>query len=426
MVKSAPLLTAPSATSPNVGPTGAPATEATPASNRAPIAAPIAAVVGRAGSSAIRDLLELTEHPEIRSLAGGLPNARTFPVAAMAEAAAAVLAEDPVGALQYGPTEGYRPLRELVAEDTGSTADHVLITTGSQQAIELAAQALVDPGATVALADPAYVGALQAFRAGGARLCPIPIDEHGLRVDVLTDRLSGGLRPALVYVVASFDNPSGTSLSAERRVELAALADRYGFWIVDDDPYGRLRWAGTAPAPLRATSDRVLTLGTASKVLCPGVRVGWATLPAEAHRALTVLKQAADLHTSSLDQRLVHRLLADGPGLDAHLARIRAAYAEQAAALAGALRARFGAGLTFAEPEGGMFLWARLADDLAPGVEGADLLHRALAHGVAFVPGTAFAVRPGTHGRSVRLSFATGSPAKLVEAADRLAAALGA
>jgi 2-aminoadipate transaminase len=278
----------------------------------------------------------------------------------------------------------------------------------------------------VALADPAYVGALQAFRAGGASLAPIPIDEHGMRVDVLADHLRAGLRPALVYVVATFDNPSGTTLPAERRVELARLADRYGFWIVDDDPYGRLRWAGAAPPPLRTLSDRVLTLGTASKVLSPGLRVGWAAVPAAIHRAMTTLKQAADLHTSSLDQRLVHRVLADGPAMAAHLVRVRAAYEAQAAALAAALRGRFADRLAFADPEGGMFLWARLADDVAPGVDGTDLLHRALEHGVAFVPGSAFAVEPGAHRRSVRLSFANGSPAELTEAVDRLAAAFDA
>lgn len=404
---------------------GPPITASAPAPPATP-PRPLAAVVARAGSSAIRDLLELTEHPEIRSLAGGLPNARTFPVEAMAAAASAILADDPVGALQYGPTEGYRPLRELLAAQAGTCSGRVLVTTGSQQAIELAVQSLVDPGATVALADPAYVGALQAFRAGGATLAPIPIDEHGMRVDVLADQLRRGLRPALVYVVATFDNPSGTTLPAERRVELARLADRYGFWLVDDDPYGRLRWAGGAPPPLRTLSDRVLTLGTASKILSPGLRVGWAAVPAEVHRAMATLKQAADLHTSSFDQRLVHRVLADDDAMAAHLDRVRAAYATQASALAGALRARFGDRLAFADPEGGMFLWARLSDDLAPGVEGTDLLHRALEHRVAFVPGSAFAVEPGTHRRAIRLSFANGSPTELVEAVDRLAAALGA
>ena len=186
--------------------------------------------VERARSSAIRDLLEITERPGIVSLAGGLPNPATFPTDAIARAAAAALAEDPVGALQYGPTEGYRPLRRWVAERTGlpdggssgsgSGEEQVLITSGSQQALELLTRALVDPGELVALADPAYVGALQAFRAAGVELAPIPSDADGLRVDVLADRIAQGARPRLVYVVANFDNPSGSTLSAERRIAL--------------------------------------------------------------------------------------------------------------------------------------------------------------------------------------------------------------
>jgi 2-aminoadipate transaminase len=385
--------------------------------------------VERAGSSAIRDLLEITERPGIVSLAGGLPNPATFPTGAIARATAAALAEDPVGALQYGPTEGYRPLRRWVAQRAGlpdgggsggGGEEQVLITSGSQQALELLTRALVDPGELVALADPAYVGALQAFRAAGVELAPIPSDADGLRVDVLADRIAQGARPRLVYVVANFDNPSGSTLSAERRIALAQLADRHGFWIVDDDPYGDLRWNGRAPVALRDLTDRTITLGSTSKVLAPGLRIGWAIAPADVHRSMAILKQSADLHTSSLTQQVVHRTLAEPGFLDAHLALLRRTYQHQATHLVGALRTRLGDRLTVAEPDGGMFLWAEL---LAPDADTAALLRPAVEHGVAFVPGAAFGVED-LHPRCLRLSYATAGTAGLDLAVDRLVGVL--
>jgi 2-aminoadipate transaminase len=384
---------------------------------------PLAAAVARTGSSAIRDLLEITERPDVLSLAGGLPTPDAFPTDALAGATAAVLADDPRGALQYGATEGYRPLRRWVADRYGAEVDEVTVTHGSQQALELLARATTDPGGVIALADPGYVGAIQAFRAAGATLAGIASDDDGLCVDHLAARLAAGLRPTLVYVVAEFDNPTGATLSGERRVALAALADRYGFWIVDDDPYGTLRWAGTRPTALRALSDRVISIGTTSKMLCPGLRVGWAVAPPELSRAIVVLKQAADLHTGSLSQQVVHRLVARTDGwLDAHLEDVRIRYRDQAGVLVDELHRQVGGLLAFRRPEGGMFLWATV-DGARGDVDTTTLLDRALARGVAFVPGHAFGVETA-HPRSLRLSFATTSPADLAEAVRRLAAAL--
>ena len=384
---------------------------------------PVAAAVARTGSSAIRDLLEITERPDVLSLAGGLPIPDAFPVAALAAATAEVLADDPHGALQYGATEGYRPLRAWIAERYGVGVDEVTVTHGSQQALELLARATTDPGGTIALADPGYVGAIQAFRAAGAELAGIASDVDGLRVDDLERRLLAGLRPTLVYVVADFDNPSGATLPLERRLALAELAERYGFWIVDDDPYGTLRWAGERPTPLRRLSDRVISLGTTSKMLCPGLRVGWAVAPAELSRALVVLKQAADLHTGSLSQHVVHRLVTRPDGwFDGHLAEVRDRYRAQADVLVAELRAQLDGRLAFRAPGGGMFLWATV-DGLD--VDTSALLVRALDHGVAFVPGAAFGVETH-HPDALRLSFATAGPAELAEAVRRLAAALDA
>jgi 2-aminoadipate transaminase len=376
--------------------------------------------VERAGSSAIRDLLEITERPGIVSLAGGLPNPATFPTDAIARATAAALAEDPVAALQYGPTEGHRPLRRWVADRHGLGADgedHVLVTSGSQQALELLTRAVVDPGGLVALADPAYVGALQAFRAAGTELLAIPSDADGLRVDVLAERLVAGARPTLVYVVANFDNPTGSTLSAARRTALAALADRYGFWIVDDDPYGELRWAGTTPIALRDLTDRTITLGSTSKVLAPGLRVGWAVGPPAVIRAMAILKQSADLHTSALTQQIVHRTLAEPGFVDDHLATLRRTYGAQAQHLVDQLRDQLGDRLDVARPDGGMFVWAELLD---PSADSAALLAPAVEHGVAFVPGAAFGVED-LHPRRIRLSYATADPAGLDLAVHRLA-----
>ena len=375
--------------------------------------------VERAGSSAIRDLLEITEQPGIASLAGGLPNPATFPVEAIARATRDALDQDPTGSLQYGPTEGYRPLRRWVAARHGLGADgeeQVLVTSGSQQALELLTRALVDPGGLVALADPAYVGALQAFRAAGAELAAIPSDADGLRVDVLAQRLERGERPALVYVVPNFDNPTGSTLAAPRRIELAALADRYGFWIIDDDPYGDLRWHGTTPVALRDLTDRTITLGSTSKVLAPGLRVGWAVGPADALRATAVLKQSADLHTSSLSQQIVQRVLAEPGFLERHLGLLRATYQRQAHHLTRALEQQLGDRLAVAEPDGGMFVWAEL---LQPAADTAALLTTAIEQGVAFVPGAAFGVED-PHRRKLRLSFASSDPAGLDLAVDRL------
>lgn len=378
--------------------------------------------VGRTASSAIRDLLEITERPGILSLAGGLPSPESFPVDAIDRASRAVLAADARVALQYGATEGLRPLRAWIAERQGATIDEVVVTHGSQQALDLLARATLRAGDRVVLADPGYVGAIQAFRAAGAELVGVPSDADGLRVDDLEGRLAAGLRPTLVYVVANFDNPTGATLAEERRIRLAALADAYGFVIVEDDPYGELRWRGSGGTRLRDLTDRCLSLGTVSKVLSPGLRVGWALGPAELIRAMVVLKQASDLHTSSFAQHVVLHVLTEPGFLPAHLAELRARYRAQADVLVDALRRSLDGRMAFTEPDGGMFVWGQLTE---PGIDTQALLSLAVAQGMAFVPGRAFAVST-EHSRSLRLSFATGTPAELEEGVARLAAALDA
>lgn len=319
----------------------------------------LASAARRIDSSAIRDLLEVVDRADVISLAGGLPAAETFPAAALAEALADIVTSDS-SALQYSATEGFEPLRRWVADGHGVEAGQVLITHGSQQALDLAVRALVEPGDAVVLAEPAYVGALQVFRLAGARLAPVPSDVNGLRVDALADRLRAGERPALVYVVANFDNPTGATLSLERRVALAELADRYGFVVVEDDPYGELRWAGDVVPPMRSFTDRVVTLGTFSKTVCPGLRIGYSLAPPEVARAMVVLKQALDLHTSTVSQRAIHRVVTAPGFMPAQVARLRPLYRERCEALVDALNAELGDRFEFDPPSGGMFVWGAL------------------------------------------------------------------
>jgi 2-aminoadipate transaminase len=371
----------------------------------------------RIDSSAIRDLLHVIDRHDVISLAGGLPAPETFPVEALSAAFAEALANDD-GALQYSTTEGFEPLRAWVAQRRDASPDQVVITHGSQQGLDLCARALIDPGATVALADPGYVGAIQALRLAGARLSAVPSDSNGLDVEALAAQLRRGERPAVVYVVANFDNPSGATLSLERRVALAALADRYGFVIVEDDPYGELRWAGDPVAPLASMSDRVVTLGTVSKLVCPGLRIGFVVAPPALAQALVLVKQAVDLHTSTLAQRAVHRVLSTPGFMPAQLDRLRPLYRQRCAALVDALGRELGDRFEFHPPDGGMFVWGRFLDDVDTHV----LLAQAVAQGVAFVPGQAFAVS-GDHRRAMRLSFATVEPDQLAEGVRRLARA---
>ena len=378
-------------------------------------------------SSAIRDLLALTQAPGVRSLAGGLPQPDTFPAARLADVARDVLAGGARTALQYGPTEGdpalrawiaaYETARSGSAEGPGSGAgpvapERVTVTAGSQQALDLLARVLCAPGDAVVVEEPTYLGGLQAWRAAGAVPHPVPTDADGLDVDALARLLAGGLRPVAVHTIPTFQNPTGSLLPVARRRQLAALADRYGFTVVEDDPYAEL-WtpaAGGPVPPVRAWNPDVVTLGSFSKTVAPGLRVGWAVLPPRLAAPVNRLKQAADLQTSTLAQALVAGLVADGAWWHAHLATVRVTYAAQGAALADAL--------AFARPRGGMFVWARLAD----GTDTARLLAAGLARGVAFVPGAEFHVgRPDA--ATLRLAFATLAPQGLREAVERLALA---
>ncbi len=364
-----------------------------------------------AESSAIRDLLRHADRPDVLSLAGGLPAAERFPVGALTEAAGIVIARG--DGLQYGLSEGDLGLREIVSP-SGDPAN-VLITTGSQQALDLIGRVLIDPGDAVVVGDPCYVGARQVLQANQAALVGVAVDRDGLVVDDLESRLADGLRPKLVYVVANFDNPSGAVLAGERRVRLAELAEAHDFLVIEDDPYGRLRYDGEPVAPI--PGDRVLRLGSASKVLVPGLRVGWVSGPQFVIDAMVIAKQAVDLHTSTVSQSIVRELLQQPGWLDTHVAGLLPWYAAQRDGLIAAIDTHLPAA-EFHRPDGGMFVWCRL-----PGTDTAAVLTDAVEAGVAFVPGQAFAVDRDLRDH-LRLSFATVAVDQLDEAVRRLAGVL--
>lgn len=383
---------------------------------------PLAGKLAGLTSSAIRDLLKLTADPNIVSLAGGLPDAELMPGARIAAAAESALRTG--GTLQYTESPGWGPLRAVLATRESARLGRtvgigeVFVTHGSQQALSLLAEVLLDPGALVIVEDPAYVGALQVFRAAGARIAAVPLDDEGMRTDVLEELIAAGQRPAVVHTVSNFHNPGGVTMSPRRRQALAALAERHGFWVIEDDPYGELWFDRPAPEPVASYSRSVIRLSSASKIIAPTLRVGWMVAPERVCRAVELLKQGADLCGSALTQQIAAELLADTAWLGGHIDTVRTVYATRAGALLDAVDSRFGDRLRCSSASGGMFVWAEFTD----GTDTTELLRRALGTGVAFVPGQAFAVSADyTH--AMRMCFTTAAPEVLADAVDRLARA---
>jgi 2-aminoadipate transaminase len=372
-------------------------------------------------SSAIRELLKLTERPEIISFAGGLPAPEAFPVAAVEAACRLVLERHGATALQYGATEGYLPLRELLVRHMGrygieATPDDVLITSGAQQALDLVGKLLINPGDHVVVEEPTYLGALQAFRVYQAQFLSVPMDGEGIRLD----RLEGALRcgPKFLYALPNFQNPSGVTLGRDRRRRLVELASHYGVPIVEDDPYGQLRYEGEHLPPLMTMAETpaqsVLYLGTLSKILGPGLRIGWVVAPPEVIRRLGQLKQGADLHTSTFTQMVAYET-ARGGFLDAHIRHVRQVYGRRRDAMVRALEAHFPEEVRWTRPEGGLFLWVTLPPEL----DSSSLFARALQEKVAFVPGAPFFAGEGG-ASSLRLNFSYSSPQRIEEGIARL------
>lgn len=380
----------------------------------------LAARAASLNPSVIREILKVTERPGIISLAGGLPSPKTFPVDAFARASATVLRRDGEAALQYAASEGHRPLREAVATllPWEVDPDRVLITTGSQQGLDLIGKVLVDAGSRVLVETPTYLGALQAFGPQEPEFVPVACDERGVLPGELASAAGDGAgRARFLYVLPSFQNPTGRLMDDVRREEVVATAAELGLPLVEDNPYGELWYDTPTPAPLAARHpEGVLYLGSFSKVLAPGLRLGYLVAPPEVYPKLLQAKQAADLHTPGFNQRMVHEVIADG-FLDRHVPTIRALYRQQKDAMLAALEREFaGLDVAWTRPQGGMFLWLRLP----PGADSLELLDAAVEVGVAFVPGAAFfAGEPDP--RTLRLSYVTSTVGQIDTAIARLA-----
>jgi len=388
-------------------------------------------------SSAIRELLKFTQRPEVISFAGGLPAPEVFPAERFQEACQKVLQEKPHLALQYGATEGYEPLREMVARHIArygikAKSENVLITSGSQQALDLIGKLLINPGDRVLVEAPTYLGALQAFNVYGADYVSVPSDDDGLRSDLLEDPLRSG--PKFMYVLPNFQNPGGTTLSEGRRHELVLLADKYGIPIVEDDPYGQLRYEGEHLTPL-VVLDRenlrrdqgysignVLYLSTFSKTLAPGLRLGWIVAPPDVIAKLVQLKQGADLHSSTFVQMVAYEVARDN-FLDEHVKIIRSVYRERRDVMLDALSRYFPPEVTWTKPMGGLFLWVTLP----AGADADKLFEAAIRENVAFVPGDCF-YAPNGHSdegrRHMRLNFSAAAPDQIREGIRRLSIAV--
>jgi len=376
--------------------------------------------------SVIREILKVTEKPGIISFAGGLPSPLTFPIDAMREASERVLKEDGKAALQYAASEGYAPLREWVAQDLlkqgmNINPDQVLITTGSQQGLDLVAKILIDAGSRILVETPTYLGALQAFTPMEPVAVGVDSDDHGVdAADLRTKVGSGADKARFVYLLPNFQNPTGRTMTEPRRAAVAQVAIETGLPIIEDNPYGDL-WFDAPPAPSLSSRhpEGSVYLGSFSKILAPGLRLGYLVAPPALYPKMLQAKQAADLHTPSFNQRVVAEVLKDG-FIERHVPTIRALYKQQCETMLAALdREMVGLGLTWNRPVGGMFLWVQLP----PGLKAIALLDKAVEKGVAFVPGSAFYAGAANES-TLRLSFVTATVDQINTGMAALAAAI--
>ena len=384
-------------------------------------------------TSAIRELFKLLGKPGIISFAGGFPDPALFDAEGIATASQTVLTRNPGPVLQYGATEGYQPLREAVAgfmANKGSTVapDGLIVTTGSQQALDLIGKCMISPGDKVIVEAPTFLATIQCFRLYGADIVGAPIDADGVDVDRL-EQLIEAHKPKLVYLIPTFGNPSGATLSLERRKRILAIAARTRTLVVEDDPYGELYFDQPPPPSLLALSDSVpgsrnwlVHCGSFSKILSPGLRVGWMIAPAALLAKATMCKQFSDAHTSNLSQAICAQYLTLNRLGDA-LAVVRKTYAERASVMAQCLQRELGDAIAFNAPRGGMFFWARLTGAEGINANANDFAKRAIDQGVAFVPGAPFFAHDPDLS-TLRLSFATANVAKIEEGIGRLRLAL--
>ncbi len=388
----------------------------------------------RMGSSAIRELLKLTERPGLISFAGGLPAPELFPVKQFDEASRRVLAEYGSKALQYSTTEGYLPLRQYIVDKMAgygihASVENILITSGSQQGLDIIGKILINPGDKILTEEPTYLGALQAWNAYQADYVTVPTDDDGLCLESLEDALCAG--PKFMYILPNFHNPGGFTLARERREVLVRVADRYGCPIIEDDPYGELRFEGEHIPSLVVLDahklngenhhferGNVIYMSTFSKTLAPGLRLAWIVAPRGVIQRCVMAKQGMDLHTSTINQMVAYEVVKDG-FLKEHVRLIRRVYRERRDVMLAAMERYFPPGVSWTRPQGGLFLWVRLPESM----DAAKVLERAIAQNVAFVPGVAF--HPHGNGRNtMRLNFSNAQPEQIELGIQRIGVAL--
>ena len=377
-------------------------------------------------ASEIREILKLTQRPEIISFAGGLPAPETFPAGDLAEVTAEILAEDGPRALQYSPTEGFMPLRETIAGrmnsrlGTSVAATDVLVTSGSQQGLDFTGKILLDPGDVVLCESPTYLGAINAFKAYEPRFVEVETDDEGMVPEDLEQKLEHETKARFIYVIPDFQNPSGRTWSLDRREALLALARRFEIPVIEDSPYSEIRFDGQPVPPLKSLegSEWVVFLGTFSKVFCPGLRLGWLAAEPELFQKYVFAKQASDLHTSTLGQMQLAGWL-QRFDLDEKIRSTIDLYRGRRDVMLQAMEREFPNGIEWTRPEGGMFLWVTLPE----GLDARVLLERCLEHDVAFVPGSSF-FPEGGHENTLRMNYSISTPERIEEGVRRMAKAL--
>jgi len=371
------------------------------------------------GSSIIREILKFTQMPDMISFAGGLPAPELFPIREFEEACAHVLKNDGQRALQYSLTEGFGPLKEALAERMGKygvTAGptNILLTNGSQQALDLLGRVFIGKGDVIVTGQPTYLGALQAWRVYRPRIIGVPVDDEGMEMDALEAVLKAE-SPKFVYILPNFHNPKGVTLTLERRKKLVELAAKYGTPIIEDDPYGELRFEGEDLPPIVVLhKQNVIYLSTFSKILAPGIRLGWVVAPEAIIGQLVLAKQSTDLHTSTLIQMIAHDIMKRGI-LKAHAKEIRKVYGERRRLMTTQMEKHFPKEVTWTKPEGGLFLWVQVPEH----VNTMELLETAVENKVAYVPGTVFYPDETGH-NTLRLNFSNAMPDRIVEGIERL------
>jgi 2-aminoadipate transaminase len=372
--------------------------------------------------SFVREILKAAARPDIISFAGGLPNPKFIPVASIAAAIQSTLAAQGAVALQYSASEGHPPLRQWIADQYNSAGlsivpEQILITTGSQQGLDLLAKVLIDPGDRIVVEDPTYIAAIQAFGLFEPQFSAVLLDNDGVDPDRLQSQIRAGAK--MFYCMPNFQNPTGISYSAARRARVAQIVGSSNTVLVEDDPYSHLRFEGSPLPPIaRDLPGRSVLLGTFSKIIAPGLRLGWLCAPLELMDKLIIAKQAVDLHSENLGQWVIHNLVTS-PGWAAHLEAIRTAYGRQCRAMIAAIQRHFPPGVRCTRPSGGMFLWITLPNEISA----LDLFHHAIEQAVAFVPGQAFHATGGGE-NTLRLNFSNCEEDKIDEGIRRIAAAL--